>query len=129
MARLEQDRLGAGLRPVEVVDQFIDLVSKVFPAVRQRKRRALNRLLRPAYDAGALRDVLSDVLGDRVFGESSKRLIIPSWDVHNGEVHVFKTTHHERLRRDWRIRMVDIALARRRLQRSFRRAGGRCATG
>ena len=40
-----------------------------------------------------------------------KRLVIPAWDVQRGAVHIFKTPHHMRLARDWRIPMVDIAMA------------------
>lgn len=52
-----------------------------------------------------------DILGDKVLGDSTKRLVIPSWDVQKGGVHIFKTPHHPRLTRDWRLSMVDVALA------------------
>lgn len=100
--------LGAGLRPAEIRDHFDSLVREVFPAAR---RRSPHRTVRPAYSAKALNQALTGVLGDRLLGASQKRLIIPSWDVAMGSVHVFKTPHHERLRRDWRIPMVDVAMA------------------
>jgi patatin-like phospholipase/acyl hydrolase len=103
--------LGAGLQPSEIVTHYGDLVRKVFPERRRRLHRMPNRLRRPAYSGEDLRSALREVLGDRTLGESSQRLVIPSWDVHNGEVHIFKTPHHEKLRRDWRIRMVDVAMA------------------
>jgi hypothetical protein len=46
-----------------------------------------------------------------LLGDSTKRLLIPSWDVQVGSVHVFKTPHHPKLRRDWRVPMVDVAMA------------------
>ena len=100
--------LGAGMRPAEIRDHFDSLVHDVFPATR---RRSPHRTVRPAYSAKALRHALAGVLGDRVLGESAERLIIPSWDVAMGSVHVFKTPHHQRLRRDWKIPMVDVAMA------------------
>jgi patatin-like phospholipase/acyl hydrolase len=100
--------LGSGLRPAEIAEHFTDLAATVFPRSR---RRSPKRLVRPAYRAGALRTALEDVLGDRLLGESAKRLLIPSWDVQVGSVHVFKTPHHPRLRRDWRVPMVDVAMA------------------
>jgi uncharacterized protein len=103
--------MGAGLRPAEIVAAYQRLVTTVFPQNRRRWRRIQGRLTHPSYDASALRNALHDVLGDRLLGDSSKRLVIPSWDVHKGSVHIFKTPHHERLRRDWRIPMVDVALA------------------
>lgn len=100
--------LGSGMRPAEIVDHFSELVSSVFPS---RRRRSPLRALRPAYRADALRAALSGVLGERLLGHSTKRLLIPSWDVQVGSVHVFKTPHHSRLRRDWRVSMVDVAMA------------------
>jgi predicted acylesterase/phospholipase RssA len=103
--------LGAGLCPSEIVTHYADLITTVFPERRRRPLRIPNRVRRPAYSADDLRAALTGVLGDRLLGQSTKRLVIPSWDVHNGEVHIFKTPHHERLRRDWRIKMVDVAMA------------------
>jgi patatin-like phospholipase/acyl hydrolase len=65
----------------------------------------------PGYDAPVLRTALTGVLGTRLLGDSSKRLVVPSWDVHKGGVHIFKTPHHELFRRDWKIPMVDVAMA------------------
>lgn len=69
------------------------------------------RALRPAYSAAALRAALADVLGPRLLRDSSKRLVIPAWDVRRGDVHLFKTPHHTRLRRDGALPMVDVAMA------------------
>lgn len=103
--------LGAGLSPREVVDHYGHLVESVFPRSRRRLWRAPKRLVAPTYDAAALRAALEGVLGDRVLGDSTKRLVVPAWDVQKGGVHIFKTPHHSRLTRDWRIRMVDVAMA------------------
>lgn len=100
--------LGAGLRPAEIRDRFDSLVHQVFPA---RRRLSPHRVGRTAYSAAALRTSLTEVLGQRVLGESTKRLLVPSWNVDTGKVHVFKTPHHSRLRRDWKIPMVDVAMA------------------
>ena len=103
--------LGAGMRPAEIAAQYESLVATVFPRSRRRWWRFPGRLTHPAYDASVLRRALEGVLGTRLLGDSSKRLVIPSWDVHNGSVHMFKTPHHDRLRRDWKIPMVDVAMA------------------
>lgn len=103
--------LGAGLRPSEIVSHYEELVEKVFPAYRRRAWRRLRQLRSPIYDAEALRQALVGVLGTRLLGDSTKRLVIPAWDVQRGAVHVFKTPHHTRLTRDWRIPMVDVAMA------------------
>ena len=82
----------------------------VFPRSRQSKLNP-RRTIRPAYNDRVLRSALHAVLGDRLLGDSSKRLVIPSWDVHGGGVHIFKTPHHAHLSRDWKVPMVDVVLA------------------
>ena len=103
--------LGAGLRPAEIVEHYTDLTERVFPRSRQAWWRYLPRAVRPAYSGAILREVLTEVFGTRLLRESVKRLVIPSWDVQRGEVHIFKTPHHKRLRRDGRIPIVDVAMA------------------
>jgi patatin-like phospholipase/acyl hydrolase len=103
--------LGAGLTPSEIVRHYEELVKTVFPVSRRRPWRRPRQLTAPIYDGDVLRSALTKVLGKRTLGDSTKRLIIPSWDVQRGTVHIFKTPHHTRLARDWRIPMVDIAMA------------------
>jgi patatin-like phospholipase/acyl hydrolase len=103
--------LGAGLAPSEIVRHYKSLVERVFPSARRRWWRRLRQLTNPVYDAGPLRTALEGVLGKNKLGDSAKRLVIPAWDVQGGAVHIFKTPHHRRLKRDWRLPMVDVALA------------------
>jgi patatin-like phospholipase/acyl hydrolase len=103
--------LGAGMRPAEIVEHYAALTARVFPHGRSAKAWYVLRPWRHAYSGDVLRGALGEVLGTRLLGESRKRLVVPSWDVQRGEVHLFKTPHHERLRRDWRISMVDVAMA------------------
>lgn len=103
--------LGAGIRPAEIVEHYAALTTRVFPYGRRSRLHYLSRPWKHAYSGAALREALGEVLGSRLLGQSQKRLVIPSWDVQRSEVHLFKTPHHERLRRDWRIPMVDVAMA------------------
>ncbi len=103
--------LGAGLAPSEITTHFKSLVETVFPSARRRWWHRPRQLTSPIYDADALRTALEGVLGETKLGDSAKRLVIPAWDVQAGTVHIFKTPHHRRLKRDWRLPMVDVALA------------------
>ncbi|MGY0479751.1 patatin-like phospholipase family protein [Mycobacteroides abscessus] len=76
--------LGAGLTPKEIVSHYEELVEKVFPASRRRGWRRPRQLRSPIYDAEALRQALTGVLGARLLGDSTKRLVIPAWDVQRG---------------------------------------------
>lgn len=103
--------LGAGLTPAQIVEHYEELVRTVFPAARRRPWRRLRQLTAPIYEGDALMAALMKVLGSRLLGDSTKRLVIPAWDVQRGAVHIFKTPHNERLVRDWRIPMVEVAMA------------------
>jgi patatin-like phospholipase/acyl hydrolase len=68
-------------------------------------------LLRRKYPAEPLRQALQDYFGERRLGESTKRLIIPSYDSVRGDVYLYKTPHHERLKTDYKELAWSVALA------------------
>ena len=67
--------------------------------------------LRSKYNSGPLKTALEECFGEKTLGCSNKRLVIPSLNLENGEVYIFKTAHHPRLERDYKKRAVDVALA------------------
>ena len=98
--------LGAGLRPAEIVEFYVRQGPRIFG-----RPRRFRRLWRPKHDADALRGALTEIFGDRVLGTSIKRLVIPSYSLDGDDVYLFKTPHAARLVRDYKERMVDVALA------------------
>jgi hypothetical protein len=98
--------LGAGMRPKEIVDFYVTKGPTIFGA-----GRCIGRLWRSKHGPERLRAALVDVFGDRLLGSSTKRLVIPSYSLDSDDVYVFKTAHHERLRRDHKELMVDVAMA------------------
>jgi predicted acylesterase/phospholipase RssA len=100
--------LGAGKAPQEIVDFYMEHGPRIFG---HRRRRTVRQLVRSKYDVGPLRVALEGVLGDRCLWQSSVPLCVPSYDLRTDKVHLFRTPHSERLARDWRERMVDVALA------------------
>jgi patatin-like phospholipase/acyl hydrolase len=101
--------LGLGLSPRQIVEFYTQLGPRVFN--NRLGLRSARQLLRAKYVPGPLRDALTDVFGDRTFGESTKRLVITSYNLGADDVYLFRTAHHPRLRRDWRERAVDVAMA------------------
>jgi hypothetical protein len=73
--------------------------------------RRIQRLARYRYDTAALRQLLEQTLGDRLFGESRVPLCIPAFDGRHGEVFVYKTPHHPDYQTDRHERMVNVGLA------------------
>ena len=58
-----------------------------------------------------LEQALKDIFGDATLARSKKRLVIPSYNLDENHVYLFKTPHHERLKRDWRVPMWKVARA------------------
>jgi len=101
--------LGLGMTPRQIVDFYAHLGPRVF---RDRSRlRGVRRLARSKYAAEPLRSALADVFGERTFGESAKRLVISSYNLSADDVYLFRTPHLPHLKRDWRERAVDVAMA------------------
>jgi uncharacterized protein len=101
--------LGLGMRPRQIVEFYGELGAEVF---RNRLGLASARqVLRAKYQPGPLRSALTSVFGERKFGDSTKRLVVTSYNLGADDVYLFRTAHHPRLRRDWRERAVDVAMA------------------
>lgn len=63
------------------------------------------------YKNTELKRALEETFGTKILGESQKRLVIPSLSLETGEVYVYKTAHHERFTHDYKVKVVDVALA------------------
>ena len=66
---------------------------------------------RSKYDSAPLKEALEACFGEKELGYSKKRLVIPSLNLENGEVYIYKTAHHRRLERDYKEKAVNVALA------------------
>jgi uncharacterized protein len=111
--------LGAGKSAREIRDLYMRRGPEIFPPVWDnmlgRAWKAFrNNLLNATfhrYSRQALERVLQEFLGDKIFGDSIVRQVIPAFDGRFSEVFLFKTRHHPDYEQDWRKRMVDIGLA------------------
>src|SRR5258706_8553812 len=64
------------------------------------------------YDAAPLRAVIEKIVGrDRKIGDLAHRVMIPAVNLTKGRPQVFKNAHHPTFVRDWRLPIVDVALA------------------
>ncbi|MDV6289329.1 CBASS cGAMP-activated phospholipase [Streptomyces sp. UP1A-1] len=101
--------LGLGLSPQQILEFYTDHGPRIF---RDRSRlRSLRHLMRAKYSTEPLRAALTEVFGDRTFGESTKRLVITSYNIAADDVYLFRTPHLPGLKRDWREKAVNVALA------------------
>ncbi|MDF6020904.1 CBASS cGAMP-activated phospholipase [Streptomyces sp. JH34] len=101
--------LGLGLSPQQILEFYTEHGPRIF---RDRSRmRSLRHLVRAKYSTEPLRAALTQVFGDRTFGESTKRLVITSYNIAADDVYLFRTPHLPGLKRDWREKAVSVALA------------------
>ena len=101
--------LGAGMVPEEIVDLYVAERETIFPG--PRRLRSVRQLVRPKYRANGLHALLRQVFGSRLLAESRVPLVIPSYDLGENSVYLFKTPHHARLKRDWRVPLWQVAAA------------------
>jgi patatin-like phospholipase/acyl hydrolase len=101
--------LGAGLSPREILEFYVEEREAIFDG--SLLVTSLRRLFRAKYRPDGLESALKRIFGDRLLGESKIPLVIPSYNLGENAVYLFKTAHHSRLRRDYRTPMWAVAMA------------------
>jgi uncharacterized protein len=101
--------LGLGLTAKQILNFYTEHGPRIFAGSRRLK--GLRQVTRAKYDPEPLKASLREVFGDRRLGDSRTRLVIPSFDLETGVIHVYKTAHHERFVTDYKIPAVEVALA------------------
>jgi len=103
--------LGAGMSPAEILELYVDNMDAIFPA---RRRSGLARplaLIRAKYRPDGLRGTVQSAFGDKLLCDSTIPLVVTSYNIGENAVYLFKTPHHQRLRRDWSVPMWQVAMA------------------
>ncbi len=101
--------LGLGMSPREIVDFYLREGPKIFPrwlGVKWFQHWAYRK-----YSSRPLSLALRSCFKEKLFGESKKRLVIPSYNLGEDDVYIFRTPHADRLRRDYRVPAWKVALA------------------
>ncbi|MDZ4307115.1 CBASS cGAMP-activated phospholipase [Allopontixanthobacter sp.] len=109
--------LSAGRSAVEIRDTFIAHGPAIFPKdIAKYSAEKFGRFLRnipsPSYSPTALRDTIADIVGSetRMF-DLRRPTVIPAVNLTKGGPRIFKTGHNGRFVIDWRLPVVDVALA------------------
>ncbi|MFO7906189.1 MAG: CBASS cGAMP-activated phospholipase [Pirellulaceae bacterium] len=100
--------LGIGVKPREMVQFYVQEGAVIF---KKRGWFPFRSLWRARYPQKPITRALQKCLGDKRLADSSKRLVIPSYNLDRDEVYLFKTPHHPRLTRDWKEPLWKVALA------------------
>ncbi len=103
--------LGLGLSPKELVEFYFSKGPVIFKKVPLWT--GLRNLIFSKYSTKTIENAFQEekCFGSKLLGESTKRLVIPSYNVDTNDVCVFKTAHHERFKRDYKIPAWKIARA------------------
>ena len=91
--------LGLGLRPNQIVDFYARKGPKIFQGLYGV--RWLSHWFFRKFPQQTLCSALQspEVFGDRKLGDSKKPLVITSYNLGEDDIYLFKTPHHERLKR------------------------------
>ena len=101
--------LGVGMDPREIVGFYLREAPNVFPGPGWWRR--LRHAFVAKYGGHGLERAVRAALGGVVLGESNIPLVIPTYSLAENDVYLFKTPHHPRLKRDWRVPMWEVAMA------------------
>jgi uncharacterized protein len=100
--------LGLGLRPREIVEFYVSNGPTVF---KKRRFHWARSWTNHQYPSEPLVEALKGCFNDRLFGKSQNRLVIPSYNIGEDDVYIFRTPHHVKLRRDYKVPAWKVAQA------------------
>lgn len=100
--------LGIGMSPREIVSFYVEKGREIFP---HGAGFSLRQIWRNKFSASPLEKALKECFNAKLLGESRKRLVIPSYNLGDDDVYLFKTAHHKRLKRDYKVPIWKVALA------------------
>jgi patatin-like phospholipase/acyl hydrolase len=101
--------LGLGMKPREILEFYLSKGPKIFP--RWFGLKWLQHWGYRKFSAKYLTAALQDCFKDKRLAESKKMLVIPSYNIGSDDIYLFRTPHHERLKRDYKVPIWKIALA------------------
>ena len=102
--------LGLGLSPREILRFYLDHGSAIFPNAGTWWNCALHVITRK-YSNEPLQRALKQSFKEQRLGHSTKRLVIPAYNLGDDDVYIFRTAHHPNLRRDYKVPAWQVACA------------------
>jgi uncharacterized protein len=103
--------LGLGLTAKQLLDFYVTKGPEIFPPPPVGFIRAFWRWLsRPKLCQDNLCAAARGVIGDRLFGESKCRLVIPAYDGVRGSIQLFKTAHSPDYKQDYLRPALTVAM-------------------
>lgn len=101
--------LGSEMTPREILEFYVKNGGKIF--ANSVGLNGIKHWFHHKYDNTPLQMALQEAFGEKRLADSHKRLLIPSYNLGEDDVYLFKTPHHQRLKRDYQIPMWQVGLA------------------
>lgn len=101
--------LGIGMRPREIVEFYLSKGPEIFP--RWYGLKWPQHWVYRKYSHKDLTTALQDCFKDKRLSDSKKMLVIPSYNIGEDDIYLFRTPHHPDLKRDYKVPLWKIALA------------------
>ncbi|MEJ7848386.1 MAG: CBASS cGAMP-activated phospholipase [Pyrinomonadaceae bacterium] len=101
--------IGLGYKASEIVTFYEKYGPRIFKGSWPVK--LFRHVFETKYAHEQLTIALKETFGERLIGESKTRLVIPSMNIQNGDVHIYKTCHREDFDRDYHRPVYEAALA------------------
>jgi patatin-like phospholipase/acyl hydrolase len=110
--------LAAGAPAAKIRDAFLEHGPTIFSnrsppqTWLAKKASLLGNAGRSKFRVAGLRAVIEMIVGPKTtIGDLRHRVLVPAVNLTKGRPQVFKTCHHPTFIRDWRLKVVDVALA------------------
>ena len=103
--------LACGISTKDIVHLYKSLGDKIFIKNESYWPKNFKAAFHSLYDSANLKEILKETFGDIKLGDITKPLLIPSTDIGNGGVHVFKSNYCEHFTRDMDVLVRDAVLA------------------
>lgn len=100
--------LSIGFKPIEILDFYVKNYEKIF---NKNVFTKVKHLFRTKYSSDTLERILKKYFKEKRLADCKKRIVIPSYNLSDDDVYIFKTPHHERLRRDYKVPLWKVAMA------------------
>lgn len=88
-------------------------IAKIFDNKGQEifKKQSWIGIFKAKYNSAILKNILVDWFDDALIGDLKHPVVIPAVDYTTGFPVTFKTAHHDTFKRDWKQKIVNVALA------------------
>jgi patatin-like phospholipase/acyl hydrolase len=103
--------LACEIEPSTIIDLYKKHGARIFLKKKSLWPSALKQAVHSLYDQDELSKLLVDVFGDRKLGDLKKPLMLPSTNIGDGCVHVFKSGYSNKFLRDRDVLIRDAVLA------------------